>query len=944
LAREKLTGLFKFCCLLVLPLILCCHVAQAQDAAIENIPNQPAIEVYDLMKDSKGYLWLAHNLGVSRYDGTNFINFSNPRQNSFSMTDLIQDKMGRIWCHNFSGQIFYIENQQLHLLSQYKFEEERGYPRMVICGDELIATSSKGLFVYHLVTGRSRYLLFSYGTNSLACVGKKVIFFTYAGWYSYQADKPITRLAVDDRLPKDYDNFLQNVSFKDTFYLVANPTGTYYTLTLNNNNVIMHQKHETNAFINTISVDKDQVWVNTKSYSYTTHGNQKIEGMNISDIITDSEGHRWMSSLKKGLYVQYNNRLLNKFHESSFGKDDYVKKMLVHDKALYLGTVKGNLYKLDSDSLTKVAAIPQGAGAIERIAYLDDGKFLLGGSIGVYLFDHTTGIVTLLNPIFSLKDIVITKDKIYAASPHGVLEMEKKEVLQKKLPLTHIRFNRIGRCRSIALHNDTIFAAYSDGVFIYTKDTVQRLLYQGTPIYASEVQMLLNKVLIATYSQGILVVEGGKIKNLVKKDEMVSNIILDFKMAGTIPWIIYNDYFQPLNKALTSVKTNVYPFPKVIGIHDIDMYHNQMFVGTGEGVYLAKKTASHPAEYMITYIDEIVANGKDLITSDELKYSQNHLEFQVSTPFYSPNSNIIYQYRIKDGADTLWHIGSPGQFRFNAVGLKPGAYTFEVVAVDKSRNAISKPAFYNFRITPPWYQTWVFMISVGLAAFGIGFYIIRLYYRSRLQRQQAEYTKMLAIQAERQRISSEIHDDIGAGLSALRLMTELTRNKLPENDIQREVSKIHSSISDLSLKVREVIWSLNTDNDKLENLLFYIQRQAQSLFENSPISLKATLPHYDIPHIIIKGEKRRHIYLSVKEALHNCLKHSEAKNCELTMHIQQRVLHICIRDDGKGFLPAQEEHLGNGLPGMRKRMRQVGGHIEVQSAEKTEVHFIIPFN
>jgi signal transduction histidine kinase len=233
---------------------------------------------------------------------------------------------------------------------------------------------------------------------------------------------------------------------------------------------------------------------------------------------------------------------------------------------------------------------------------------------------------------------------------------------------------------------------------------------------------------------------------------------------------------------------------------------------------------------------------------------------------------------------------------------------------------------------------------IGIAIVALGFFIVRYYYKTRLRKQRIEYEKILAVQAERQRISSEIHDDIGAGLSAIRLLTEITKDKLPESDAQREVGKIHASISELSQKMREVIWSLNTDNDHLKNLLYYIQRQANLLFENSSIRLKVFFPTQEIPDVVIKGEKRRHIYLSVKEALHNCLKHSHADTCHLSMRVEDRILQITISDDGKGFAPIDKWQTGNGLTGMRRRMQQINGYFEVQSKEKTEVRFIIPLN
>ena len=85
---------------------------------VEMVKGIPSREVYDLHIDKKGYLWIGHELGISRYDGTNFTHFSHPRQSSLSMTDIIEDPLGRIWCHNFSGQIYYIEKERMQLLKE----------------------------------------------------------------------------------------------------------------------------------------------------------------------------------------------------------------------------------------------------------------------------------------------------------------------------------------------------------------------------------------------------------------------------------------------------------------------------------------------------------------------------------------------------------------------------------------------------------------------------------------------------------------------------------------------------------------------------------------------------------------------------------------------------------------------------------------------------------
>src|SRR5215217_4341491 len=83
---------------------------------LQQVEGLPSKEVYDLHIDKKGYLWIAHDLGITRFDGLNFIHFSDPQQASLSMGDITEDGQGRIWCHNFSGQIFYIENGKMFLL------------------------------------------------------------------------------------------------------------------------------------------------------------------------------------------------------------------------------------------------------------------------------------------------------------------------------------------------------------------------------------------------------------------------------------------------------------------------------------------------------------------------------------------------------------------------------------------------------------------------------------------------------------------------------------------------------------------------------------------------------------------------------------------------------------------------------------------------------------
>lgn len=306
---------------------------------------------------------------------------------------------------------------------------------------------------------------------------------------------------------------------------------------------------------------------------------------------------------------------------------------------------------------------------------------------------------------------------------------------------------------------------------------------------------------------------------------------------------------------------------------------------------------------------------------------------------FSSNHRTEYAYML-EGYNKEWMSNGPVTTA-TYTNLDPGKYVFKVKAINPEFIGNPQITSLPIRIIPAWYQTLLFKILFITAISALLFSLIRWYYLARLRKQRLEYEKLLAVQTERQRISAEIHDDIGAGLSGVRLLTELTKQKAENPELKSEIEKIYSSVSDLSGKMKEVIWSLNTDNDNLENLLYYIRRQGEQLFENSPIELAVQLPE-QIPDVNLKGDLRRHIYLAVKEALHNTLKHSSANHCTMSINVAGELLDISVSDNGKGIRSTDHHNFSNGLRNMQKRMKQIGGNVRIENMNGTQVDFTIP--
>jgi signal transduction histidine kinase len=185
-----------------------------------------------------------------------------------------------------------------------------------------------------------------------------------------------------------------------------------------------------------------------------------------------------------------------------------------------------------------------------------------------------------------------------------------------------------------------------------------------------------------------------------------------------------------------------------------------------------------------------------------------------------------------------------------------------------------------------------------------------------------------------------MHDDIGAGLSGIKLLTEMTKRKIKDENASGDIEKIYQSVGDISAKMKEVIWSLNTENDHLSSLISYIQRQVRQWLENYPCQLRITIPEH-IPDVEISGESRRNILLTVKEAVHNIIKHSGADKVDVSIVCDKHLL-ISVSDNGKGFYLNEHADAGNGLKNMKQRIDHLNGKFFIKNHEGSTLVFEVP--
>ncbi len=348
------------------------------------------------------------------------------------------------------------------------------------------------------------------------------------------------------------------------------------------------------------------------------------------------------------------------------------------------------------------------------------------------------------------------------------------------------------------------------------------------------------------------------------------------------------------------------------------------------GVYLTKvrKNGAYIGDSAIAVINRdhkiVTKFGEDLF-----------LEFSPMT-FYGVSKPEL-TYRIREQGEE-WMKGETGGL-LPLVKFEPGIYTLDIRMKSYSGSESSPVWTLTFTVLPPFWKTIGFRILVFLFLLMLSYQVVRQIIKRRLERQRAEFLKQQAVEQERSRISAELHDDIGGGLTAIRLLSEMSLEHDSHHPTSKYLERISASSNELIQKMNEIVWALNINNDNLQSLIAYTRQYAVSYLDDLNISCDFETPE-SIPDVTVNGKSRRSVFLLVKESLNNIAKHAHATRVNISIEVNQ-ALHIHISDNGKG-ISGENVTSGNGLINMRKRTQSMKGNMVIRNGAGTTVIFNIP--
>ena len=303
----------------------------------------------------------------------------------------------------------------------------------------------------------------------------------------------------------------------------------------------------------------------------------------------------------------------------------------------------------------------------------------------------------------------------------------------------------------------------------------------------------------------------------------------------------------------------------------------------------------------------------------------------------SPES-VRFRYRLAR-LDKDW-FEADGQRTAYYHDIRPGDYTFEVAACNADGIWSGQPTVLEITVEPYFWETLWFQITAGAGILGL----IAAMVRSAERRRYARLEMQHAIEKERLRISKDIHDDIGGILTQVSQISDLGQGEAEnQHTLKGHFVRIGQQARAAVQGLDEIVWATNPKNDNLSRFAEYVSRFADEYFENSNIRCWQEVPT-DLPNLPLRSNVRHNVFLAIKEAFTNILKHSSATEVWLRLMLKDGEVSIEIEDNGKGFSDKTVTAGGNGLGNMKTRLEECAGQIAFTSvpSEGTKIRFSFP--
>ena len=337
------------------------------------------------------------------------------------------------------------------------------------------------------------------------------------------------------------------------------------------------------------------------------------------------------------------------------------------------------------------------------------------------------------------------------------------------------------------------------------------------------------------------------------------------------------------------------------------------------------RDGTHPSMARIVELGENpVTKAFAVLDDDPTGHAEWHNIKEIA-PAVAPGDQLLVEW------NEMYSLGQGNVGIAKYTDLPPGQYRLHVAEVTALGTHTGVETSLSVIVLPSLWRRPAFLVGVflvaGIALFMIARYVVHL----RMRREMVRLENQRALEQERLRIAHDIHDDLGARVTQISLLSAMAHDNtnFPEK-ARADFDQISRMSRELVSALYETVWAVNPENDNLDALGNFLCQMVNQLCEQG--QLRRRLHVLDLPREIqISSQTRHNISMAVKEAVHNVIKHAKASELTLRINLVGRALEISIQDDGAGF-DLKRHPAGNGLANMKHRLESIGGRCEIESA------------
>ena len=308
---------------------------------------------------------------------------------------------------------------------------------------------------------------------------------------------------------------------------------------------------------------------------------------------------------------------------------------------------------------------------------------------------------------------------------------------------------------------------------------------------------------------------------------------------------------------------------------------------------------------------------------------KQRLEFRFTGLSLTAPQKVRFKYRLEGLGGGWVDAGTRRVAQYEY--LPPGEYRFHVTACNNDGVWNEVGDMLALTVLPYFWQTGWFQVSAAGFLVALTALMAQQISTRRLQFKLQRAEQERALERERTRISRDIHDDLGARLTKIGMLTAQAERQ------SQAGGSLTPQLRDIALTAREMVeamdvtvWAVNPRNDTFNHLANYLVHYTEEFFRHSDVVCQLDLPT-ELPDWPISAEARHNVFLVVKEALNNVARHAAASEVRLELKLKGVTLTIAVRDNGRGFDPSEPGQGGNGLRNMAQRLQQLGGRLRVDS-------------